>query len=79
MQTYQDDKIINNMLDSGRAYWVPYSNNDKIFYHQNREKIIDVGMYFKVQRHAIKISGNVNFQISIGEMIMQPRLQNVRY
>ena len=36
VQTYQDDKIINNMLDSGRAYWGPYSNNDKIFYHQNR-------------------------------------------
>ena len=51
VQTYQDEKIINNVLESGRAYWVPYSNNNKIFYPQNCEKTIDVGMYFKVQRH----------------------------
>ena len=51
VQTYGDEKIINKVLDMKKAYWVPYSNNNNIFYHKGYRKIVDVGMYFKVQRH----------------------------
>ena len=51
VQTYGDDKILNDVLKKDVAYWVPYLYNDKIFTYKDVEKQIDIGAYFKVERH----------------------------
>lgn len=52
IQTYGDCDIFNHALKSNCAFWVPYCYNDRLFYpRENINKDIDIGAYFKLERH----------------------------
>lgn len=55
VQTYGDAEIINRYCGNDKAVWVPYAYNDSIFYDRNCAKMVDIGAYFKLDRHEHRI------------------------
>lgn len=51
IQTYGDSTLFNQINGNSKAVWVPYSYNDRLYYDRKMEKIIDIGAYFKLERH----------------------------
>lgn len=55
IQTYGDADIINKLNNNNKAVWVPYSYNDRLYYNRNKDKTLDVGAFFKLERHPHRI------------------------
>ncbi len=55
VQTYGDAEIINDYTKNNKAVWVPYTYNDLLFYDRKSEKTVDIGAYFKIERHIHRI------------------------
>lgn len=55
MQTYGDAEIVNKVLNKNVAYWVPYCYNENKYYPRDVKKDIDVGMFFKLERHPNRV------------------------
>ncbi|MEI6222987.1 MAG: glycosyltransferase [bacterium] len=55
IQTDGDDLIINDVLKANSAHYIPFAYNEHLFHPINTEKHLDIGMFFKVERHAYRI------------------------
>lgn len=56
VQTYGDAEIINNYTKCDKAVWVPYTYNDLLYYDRKSKKTVDIGAYFKIERHTHRIN-----------------------
>lgn len=56
VQTHGDAEILNRYNQSKSAVWVPYSYNDRIYYDRKLKKSLDIGAFFKLERHPHRIS-----------------------
>lgn len=56
IQTYGDAEIINRINNNKKAVWVPFSYNDRLFYERTSKKTLDIGAFFKLERHSHRIS-----------------------
>lgn len=52
IQTYGNAEIINKINNNNKAVWVPYSYNDKLYYDRSLNKTLDIGAFFKLERHS---------------------------
>lgn len=55
IQTYGDAELFNAVLPRCNAYYFPFAYNERRFYPRVTDKFIDIGMYFKVERHPQRI------------------------
>lgn len=56
IQTYGDAEILNKVNKKRDAIWVPYSYNDKLYYDRKIEKKLDIGAFFKLERHQHRVA-----------------------
>lgn len=56
VQTYGDNEIFNQVLKRECAFWVPYCYNDRLYFPRDKtKKELDIGAFFKLERHAHRI------------------------
>lgn len=56
VQTYGDCDVFNHVLHRQCAYWVPYCYNDELYFPRNKNKDLDIGAFFKLERHDHRIA-----------------------
>lgn len=55
VQTYGDAEIFNAILGRNSAYYFPFAFNENVFFPRKSSKIVDIGMYCAVERHAYRL------------------------
>lgn len=55
IQTMGDAELINKVNGDKKAVWVPYAYNDDLYYDRKLCREVDIGAYFKLERHPHRI------------------------
>ena len=55
VQTHGDAEIFNRINKNKTAVWVPYSYNDQLYFDREIKKTLDIGAFFKIERHSHRI------------------------
>lgn len=55
VQTYGNADIINALNRNNNAVYLPFAYNDRRFYPRTQKKNVDIGMYFKIERHSNRL------------------------